>query len=108
MMVSSMLAVKALIGLRIGAQLFFPWRPVLSVCVMAVALKLTGGMVSIEPDHAELVLRLVLFCGIGAILYVGTLFLLWFCSGRPDGIETKVMEFFIRGLHSVIRYRSLH
>jgi PST family polysaccharide transporter len=108
MMVSSMLAVKALIGLRIGTQLFFPWRPVLSVCVMALALKLTGGMVSIEPDHAELVLRLVLFCGIGAILYVGTLFLLWFCSGRPDGIETKVMEFFIRGLHSVIRYRSLH
>jgi O-antigen/teichoic acid export membrane protein len=108
MMVSSMLAVKALIRLRISTQLFFPWRPVLSVCVMALALKLTGGMVSIEPDHAELVLRLVLFCGKGAILYVGTLFLLWFFSGQPDGIETKVVEFLSRRFYSAIRYRSLH
>jgi O-antigen/teichoic acid export membrane protein len=106
-MVSSMLAVKTLIGLRIRTQLFYPWRPVLSVCVMALALQLMGGMVSTEGDHAHLILGLAWFCGKGAVIYAGTLFLLWFFSGQPDGIETKVMEFLSRALHSAVRYRSL-
>jgi hypothetical protein len=100
--------VKYLIGLRIRTQLFFPWRPVVSACVMALALYLMGGMISIERDHTQLLLRLVWFCGNGAIIYGAMLFLLWFCSGRPDGIETKAIEFVSRALHGAIRHRFLH
>jgi hypothetical protein len=107
-MTSSMLAVKALIGLQIGKQLFFPWRPVVSASVMALVLYLMGGAIPIDRDHAHLVLRLLWFCGSGAIVYSGTLFLLWFCSGRPDGIEAKAMEILGRTLNGALRYRFLN
>ena len=107
-MLSSMLAVKGLIGLNITRQLLFPWRPVVSACVMAMALYLMGVATSVDRDHAHLIIRLLWFCGSGAIVYVATLFLLWFCSGRPDGIEAKAAEFLGTAFHGAIRYRSLN
>lgn len=106
-MVSSMLAAKALIGLSISKQLLFPWRPVVSACVMALALLLIGGMTSVGHDHAHLVLRLFWLCVSGAIVYGCTLFLLWFCSGRPEGIEAKAMGLLNKVLHGATRYRFL-
>jgi O-antigen/teichoic acid export membrane protein len=98
----SMLAVRSLIELRIRTQLLFAWRPTLSVIVMALALELMSGSVPNGHDHFQLILRLVWISGLGAVIYGGALYLLWFFSGRPDGIETKVMEFLSSRLHSVI------
>jgi hypothetical protein len=88
-----MLAVRSLIQLPIGKQLLSAWRPIVSVILMALIVRLTGGTIAGERDHLQLVLWLAQTSVIGALVYGGMLYLLWYVSGRPDGIETKVMEF---------------
>ena len=89
----AMLAVRSLIQLPIGKQLLSAWRPIVSVILMALIVRLTGGTIAGERDHLQLVLWLAQTSVIGALVYGGMLYLLWYVSGRPDGIETKVMEF---------------
>jgi hypothetical protein len=105
MCVFSMIAVRNLIDLKIRAQLLFPWRPTLSVIVMTLGLELMRVGVA-NQDHVQLILGLVWTSTLGAVIYSGALCLLWFFCGRPDGIETKVIEFLSRRLYRVIQYRS--
>lgn len=98
----SLLAVRSLIGESIGKQLLRPWRPMLSVVVMVLALRPLLGTLLDRSDHAQLILGLVSVSALGGAIYVGALFLLWFAAGRPDGPETKAVEFL-----SSLRRRAL-
>jgi len=103
----AMLAVQGLIELPIRTQLLSPWRPVVSVIVMAVTVVLTSGMGLGERNHLELIYWLARTTVTGAVVYGAVLFLLWFVSGRPDGIETKVVEFLSSRLVAVIGKSSV-
>jgi PST family polysaccharide transporter len=102
----SMLAVRSLIELPIRTQLLSPWRPMLSVIMMALALQLVGGTFSNGQDHVQLIFWLAWTSVAGAVVYAGALFLLWFFTGRPDGIETKVIEFLSSRFGNAIRTSS--
>jgi O-antigen/teichoic acid export membrane protein len=99
----SMFAVRKLIELGVVAQLFSSWRPMMSAVAMVLALRLVGASASTGYDHFQLTLWLVLICTLGAIVYVGVLLSLWFLNGRPDSIETKVVEFFSQRLGRVLK-----
>jgi PST family polysaccharide transporter len=88
----SMFVIRELIGLSIGAQLLSAWRPTLSVIVMALAIApfevwLTG-MQGVLPR----VFGLGIVVGLGAVVYSGSIFLLWRMADCPDGFESKVAD----------------
>jgi O-antigen/teichoic acid export membrane protein len=88
----SMWFVRALIKLPIGTQLLIAWRPTLGVVIMAFTCEMLGWDFLNPQDHGQLILSLIWILGIGGTVYVGSLLLLWFLAGRPDGIEAKALE----------------
>ncbi len=67
------------------------WRSVVAVLVMAGAV---AGLASTLPKPGNLVetaLQLVLLVGLGALVYLGTVFGLWIASDRPEGGEAHAV-----------------
>lgn len=63
------------------------WRPVISVCCMALSIQML--------DQAfEAVFWVSLICKVllGAVVYVSVALFLWSASGRPDGVELMVIS----------------
>jgi PST family polysaccharide transporter len=86
----SMFAVRGLIRLPIRAQVFGPWRPIVSCLFMAMVVfplerRLTG-----VQDFLPLVLDLAVVVSSGAAAYGASIFLLWRLSGCPDGFESRI------------------
>jgi O-antigen/teichoic acid export membrane protein len=86
----SMWFVRALIKLPIRTQLLIAWRPTLGVVIMAFTFEMLGWDF-LNPQRQP-ILSLIWISGIGGTVYVGSLLLLWFLAGRPDGIEAKALE----------------
>jgi len=63
------------------------WRPLFAGILMALGLMLPLNYSDI------LLLALVAKVGLGAVIYIGSLFLLWLISGKPDGIEATVFKY---------------
>jgi hypothetical protein len=60
------------------------WRPLLACIAMFLALRTALARAESVFDG---VLGLLTAVGFGALIYVGTVFLLWWLVGRPDGAE---------------------
>jgi lipopolysaccharide exporter len=82
------LAVGTAVGVRPASQLAAVWRPFLAAGIMALAI--WGGN-TFAP--ANMILRLIFDVAIGAVAYVGTLFVLWRVAGRPDSAERDALSF---------------
>jgi PST family polysaccharide transporter len=76
----SMWSVSGLIELPIKTQLLTAWRPMLSVVIMALTLKMLSWDFPNRQDYGQLILGLVWIAGIGGAVYVGFLVVL---SGTP-------------------------
>jgi PST family polysaccharide transporter len=87
----SMFAVRELIGLPIGTQLFGPWRSMLSCVFMALAVMPFHDWLSGITGYGPLVLGLAVVVGVGALVYASSIFILWRLAGCPDGFESKVV-----------------
>ena len=97
----AMLSVRALIGLRVRDQLHAPWRPVMSVAIMAVMIALVQASLGDASGYFSLVLRLAIIVGVGAAAYAGSMFLLWGLVGRPDGLESHIAGLMADGVRRV-------
>jgi O-antigen/teichoic acid export membrane protein len=87
----SMLAIRELIQLPVWSQLLAPWRPTLSTIVMLFAvLPWTEAFGSIH-NPVQLILDFMWVAGLGVLVYVVSIFLLWRIAGRPDGFESSVV-----------------
>jgi O-antigen/teichoic acid export membrane protein len=86
----TMLVIRELIGLRLRDQLLGPWRAMVSVAIMAVALVPFEGAFANAADLVKLTLDLTIVGSIGAVVYVSSMFLLWRLVGCPDGLELHV------------------
>ena len=97
----AMLSVRALIGLRVRDQLLSPWRPVMSVAIMAVVIGPVEAAFGSVSGYFPLVLRLAAIVGAGAVAYAISMFLLWGLVGRPDGLESHIARLFAGGVRRV-------
>jgi hypothetical protein len=81
-----MIFVRQVIGLGVMRQLVHPWRTVTAGAMLAAVLlvlcPMLGGL-----GGLDLLLGLGLCAGAGLGVYAGSMGLLWWASGRPDGAE---------------------
>jgi PST family polysaccharide transporter len=91
MAVCSMVAVRGLTGLSVGSQFVSPWRPMVSGVAMALFLGITERWLAGLQGLVALALGLTAVVGLAAMVYAGSLLLLWHISGRPEGPEAKAL-----------------
>jgi O-antigen/teichoic acid export membrane protein len=102
----SMLAVRGLIQLPLRAQLLGPWRPTLSVIIMAVMIApLEGWLASVE-GFLQLIVGLVAVAGVGTVAYTSSVFLLWRLAGCPDGFESDAASLLASYSRRVLGFRA--
>jgi PST family polysaccharide transporter len=101
--VCALLTVRQLIGLRVMDQLLGAWRPVVSVAIMAAVIAPLIASLAGVTGYYPLILSLVVIVGVGAIVYTGSMFVLWSVAGRPDGLEAHVATLLVRTLQRVRR-----
>ncbi len=83
----SLLCGQVALSLRLMEMLGVFWRPILAVGAMTAVL-----IYVLPPDmDVAISLRLGIRCVAGALVYSGTLLLLWLVAGRPPGIEQEVV-----------------
>jgi O-antigen/teichoic acid export membrane protein len=63
------------------------WRPLLAAIMMVLGLMLPWNY------PAAPFVALVAKVGLGAVIYIGVLLLLWRISGKPDGVEATVLKY---------------
>ena len=102
LMVASMFAVKSLAQLPVRRQILDPWRPILSGLTMATCLVPLGPWL-------QGLKGVYLLCGLsatillGAIVYAGSILLLWRLAGRPSGVESKIVALLETQIQSLLR-----
>lgn len=79
------------IGLSFARLARHSWRPVIGALAMVVV------VVAIRPQELHIdffvnVLDLAQLAGIGALVFVASVYVLWRISGRPRGAETQLIE----------------
>jgi len=87
-------------GLALRDLLAVIWRPLVGVSAMAMALAYTGlGWIASGSATSGAVRQLAIASAVGAIVYCGSVALLWFASGRPAGsAEADVTELLLTAL----------
>jgi O-antigen/teichoic acid export membrane protein len=103
----TMLVVRELVGLRLRDQLRGPWRAMVSVATMAAAIVPFERTLTNVTDIIKLIFDLTIVGGIGAIVYVSSMFLLWRLVGCPDGLEFHVAKL-LTSLVRRVRRISVH
>jgi PST family polysaccharide transporter len=88
----SIFAVRGLIKLSVRAQLLGPWRPILSVVIMALVIEPLEGWLAGVQGFPPLIMGLAAVAGIGTIVYTSSMFLLWRLAGRPLGFEADAVN----------------
>lgn len=85
--------VRDLIGLSVRRQITSSGRSLLSVAVMCVGVIFLQTQLPEESATLELIGQLAAMVALGAILYLGTHYLLWLGAGRCDGPEREIVRF---------------
>jgi hypothetical protein len=85
----SMFVVRHLIGISIGSQLFYPWRPVASSLIMAAFLYLSEPWLELSRGPI-LAIRLSAVVAASVAIYAIANWLLWLVAGKPQGIESRI------------------
>jgi lipopolysaccharide exporter len=96
------IVLKRLIGLSVGELLRRTWRSI------SAAAALTAALSSLPLDSApeglsQALQMLALGAVVGGPVYVGSLWLLWLASGRPDGVENTMLRMAAGPLQSIAR-----
>jgi PST family polysaccharide transporter len=86
----SALAVRQLIGLPLHTQAFSPWRPILSGLAMALAIMPMEDWLANVRGLLPLILGLTAVVFVAAVVYGGSIFMLWRLAGCPEGFESKI------------------
>ena len=68
-------------------------RPIVGALAMAGALIFLAAQWPPESGVAGIATQLVVMCLVGAVTYLATVGLCWWCTGRPEGSETQVVAF---------------
>ncbi|NOJ47694.1 oligosaccharide flippase family protein [Bradyrhizobium archetypum] len=102
----TMFVVRELIGLRLRDQLLGPWRATLSTAIMAAAIAPLQGRFADPQSLVQLILDLTIVGGVGATVYVASMFLLWRAVGFPDGVELHVAKLLASGVRRVRNIRA--
>jgi PST family polysaccharide transporter len=89
-----MASVKRLIGASIAAQFVACSRPIIAVLVMLSGLALLRPWLDLGPGEGAQAAQLLLSIFCGAVIYAGSLMLLWRVAGQPRGFEATAMGIF--------------
>lgn len=81
-----------LVGGRAIDILRTTWRSAVAGLFMAAALQALARSWPLEVRLAMVALQLIIFIVVGAIVHVGSLFLLWRYCGSPPGAEAKALN----------------
>ncbi|WP_270938642.1 oligosaccharide flippase family protein [Falsiroseomonas oryzae] len=80
--------------LRPGRLARVTWRPLVAVCAMALVLWSLGlGWAGVPPSPLAGIVEALKAVPVGAAVYLATLGLCWWLSGRPAGAETDMLAF---------------
>lgn len=90
--VVNMFLVKRLTDLKVGEQLWANFRSLASVTVMALGVYLADRYSVASVGSFALLIRLACLVGLGALLYCGSMTLMWLCMAKPEGPETEVRK----------------
>jgi PST family polysaccharide transporter len=82
-----MVMVRRLIGISLLQQVSAPWRSMIAVLAMAVAVGGSTNAISSFTHGIPLALGLLAVVLFGAVTYSLVLWGLWVASGRPEGLE---------------------
>ncbi|MBB3134278.1 PST family polysaccharide transporter [Rhizobium pisi] len=96
--VVNMLLVKRLIGLPFFQQLAANFRALASVAVMAAGVWGVSHLLSAPTDKLALATHLAILVVAGAVLYIGSSFVLWLAMKKPNGPETEVQRIVVKTL----------
>ncbi|MBB3917404.1 lipopolysaccharide biosynthesis protein [Rhizobium fabae] len=96
--VVNMLLVKRLIGLPFFQQLAANFRAIASVAVMAAGVWGLSHLLSAPTDKLALATHLAILVVAGAVLYIGSSFVLWLAMKKPNGPETEVQRIVVKTL----------
>jgi hypothetical protein len=83
-------ALRVIYGVGLSDSWRAVWRPAVGVAVMACVLAALGQ--SAVLAGVLLPLRLMMEVLLGAVVYAFTLWALWQLAGRPDGVESFVLD----------------
>ena len=81
------LVIRHISGLRVFDVLTTSFRPLAASCFMALAIDYIAKL-----QDFPLLLAILLKVGVGALVYVATVLLLWRIVGQPDGAETYMID----------------
>ena len=73
------------------------WRPLVSVAVMSAVVLLADNALPPMTEPMALGLRLLALAVVGAMIYFGTLYVIWVIQGRGESTERELATI-IRGL----------
>lgn len=94
-----------MIGVSVTKQLFNQWRTVLATLVMVFGVMALNGAIGAGERFSDIA-QLALTIPTGALLYIGSLFLLWSLAGRPQGAEAEIARLLGRVMGRLLRPRS--
>ncbi|MBP2444328.1 lipopolysaccharide biosynthesis protein [Rhizobium leguminosarum] len=89
---ASLIITRRLIGASFAAQLLSFFRPLLASLPMIAFLLWVEPMLVAMPVSLNLIVGLALFGGAAAGIFWAVALLLWQMIGRPDGIETIIVQ----------------
>ncbi|WP_051243276.1 lipopolysaccharide biosynthesis protein [Azohydromonas australica] len=77
------------LGLRAAERVRVTWRPLLATGVMAAALEMAQPALGLVSSTSNAVIALATLIPGGAIVYAGTVFVLWYAAGKPPSAEYR-------------------
>jgi O-antigen/teichoic acid export membrane protein len=87
-----MTVVRDLVNLPIRQQLLAPWRSLVSATVMAIVIFFAMPNFAQITAIIPLALTLLATAALGAVTYIGALWLLWNVCGSPAGLEAMIAD----------------
>jgi O-antigen/teichoic acid export membrane protein len=87
-----MMIARRLVDITVTSQFLNCWRCIASTCVMTGVLNLCTHLPTFGNSSLMLILTLVFTGVISAIVYCGTLLLLWLAAGKPSGVEATALR----------------
>lgn len=97
-----LVTVNRLLGHSVTAQLFRPWRSMISVIVMAGAVAAMRRIAPAEAGTLGAALFLLKTVPVAAMVYTGVHVLIWQIAGRPEGTESIAFEILRQKLRRMI------
>lgn len=83
---------RKMTGIKLREHFAAPWRPLVAAAAMAAVVAPLTLPIAKLPVALPLLLAVAAIIGVGGIVYISLVFVLWHFAGRPNGSETIVYE----------------